>query len=124
MTKPHVRDLIKVVREIIMERPTTLYLNNARDGGCSYESGLCSDNSEGCVFGQGFKKIGWELPKEPTLYPGRKNDELKIEVILTGFFDYNTSEEIEWCSSLQYFQDRKKNWGECLLYANNTHPTI
>ncbi len=82
MEKPHVKDLIIAVRQLAVEHPTNVYLKanptiKRIRGNCSYTKGKCSgdreDDEEGCIFGRGFRRIGFTVPVEPRLYSKNEN---------------------------------------------------
>lgn len=85
-----------MVRKIAKERPDVKY-GMPESGTCSYDEGVCSDGSVGCIFGQAAKLLG-----EP-LYGSRE---------ITDYYDD------DWCLLVQTYQDKGRSWGEAVRQAD------
>ncbi len=93
--------LISEVRKIASERPDVVSDSKT----CMYDSGTCSDGSVGCLFGQGFAAIDWDLHDD-------QNDTMGIYSLLDGAGC--TGVMVDWCSELQLQQDKGFSWGVLL----------
>ncbi len=91
--------LISEVRKIASERPNV----TSDTKSCMYDSGVCSDGSVGCLFGQGFEAIGWK-PYSPN------NSNLSVLGVLDSH--YGDNDKLDWCSEVQDCQDNGMSWGE------------
>ncbi len=95
--------LVAEVRKIVAERPDVSY-----DGGCRYDSGVCSDGTVGCLIGQALGAIGWDL------YPENSGELISNLLEEAGYDDFRVS----WCRMVQSEQDCMSAWGGCVNYAD------
>ena len=96
--------LIAEVRRIASARPNV----TSDTKSCMYESGICSDGSVGCLFGQGFVALGWK-PYDPRVAMG-----------LSGVLDtdYGDDHRLDWCCDVQDHQDAGVPWAEAVQLAD------
>ena len=96
--------LISEVRKIASERPDVVSDSKT----CMYESGVCSDGSVGCLFGQGFAAMDW------------KPYTTGVRMGIQGVFDvfYGENEKLDWCSDVQDNQDGGMSWAKSVKSAD------
>lgn len=111
--------LFGVVRRKINESPNVVY--NRPEGGimCQYDSGVCSDGSVGCIWGQAFRELGLV-------------DDLHLNQSLVTYFDLHDIPvdrlSLAWAAAVQAGQDRGLSWGQAgdlaEVFVNNLDDTI
>ncbi len=99
--------LIETVRKIARERPDVTSDTKT----CMYESGVCSDGSVGCLFGQAFEAMGWK-PYDPVASQ-------TIDKVLNGEVGYGG--KVYWCADVQEVQDCGVPWGEAVRQVDDNH---
>jgi hypothetical protein len=117
-TKPLTIDnLLAEVRSLAMESPTNKYNRPPKKecdvftACCEYNRGTCDNGSEGCIFGQAFRRLGVEVTKV-----------LPINNLMREFFGEHPQMIKDWCWKLQHCQDTGKTWSEALSLADETYP--
>lgn len=130
-------DLIRCVRTVIGERPNTIYI----PCGCEYATGVCSDETIGCLIGQAIVRFGdddqrgsllladllnikalmykwkWQVFKSPDNKPSwrRLGESVPYE-------RESWNRETTWLMKIQGYQDSHYTWGEALDRADETCP--
>lgn len=103
-----ITELIARVREEANKRPNNVYRPDVKDRddlACFYNSGVCSDGTIGCIFGQ-------------ILSVNSYHGCLSIERVLEGIGMSASDDQILWCTMVQNHQDRGHTWSECVRYAD------
>lgn len=102
--------LINEVLRLARENPDYVYPSGG--GTCRYSSsGLVNGvpvdpDCKGCIFGQAFQNLGWELPGEGTYVGYSVGDEFSME-------------EKAFCNDLQAKQDSGTKWGDLVEIVEN-----
>lgn len=97
------------IRKLAAENPDFVYKPTEVKGGCKYNSGPVDQHtgklipeyeSEGCIFGQGLKSLGWDDPRELNI------------ICPIGYLIYGCPSP--W-RHVQKAQDKGITWGEAIL---------
>lgn len=111
-TSVTIDDLIAAVRQLAAEHPDNVYhkpLGHGWSTGCSYNNGLCDDGSEGCIFGQAFRRIGVDTSQMTTF--------IGVE-LARAFGERPVDEKMTWCAAVQARQDGGATWSSAVASAD------
>lgn len=118
-------DFCDAVRKHILENPDVTYVRSK--GYCSYSSGMCSNDTVGCLIGQVLGQFGYDT----TVI----NDSIEAYDIDDILFDYHrkcrqdpvidpesfSPAERRWLQVIQYHQDNGSTWKESLEHADKIY---
>lgn len=112
MTK--IEQLIAEVRRLAKEQPDFIYERSFGSFFCKYTSGA---NCSGCIFGQAVMNL-WPDSLN-TLKAVDDSNNFGIKGLFQQLSIEATRDEIHWCMNVQDYQDKKINWGCCVIRADN-----
>jgi hypothetical protein len=107
-------DIIEKVRELAKKVPDNKYNRDKNDrplsGQCSYETGLCTDGSIGCIFGQAALALGLRLVGGIAIDHVFSSRQITTETRL--------NRKISWCCAVQRYQDTGNTWAKAVEQAD------
>lgn len=124
-------NLISEVRKLAKEQPDFVYpktkeaVKDEENGEsntltCFYRS---DEHHVACIFGQAFKRMGIEAPKE---WEGKSIFALQnpraAQLVTRLPITDATFTQMKWCNEVQRNQDGGKRWGDCVGLADMMHP--
>lgn len=105
-----VEQLVAEVRKLANEKPGNVY-EAEPEYSCSYDTGVYSDGSVGCIFGQAFQRLG--VPIRGSLTIGFVIcDKLGVEA---------SKEQCLWMGHVQGCQDHGSNWARSVYLADEKY---
>lgn len=110
------RQLVDEVTKLATDCPDNKYISDEYP--CMYNSGMCTNGSIGCIFGQACKNLGLK----PLEGAGISSNIRKWEGNSSIIDCYEP--EISWCNIVQKKQDTNWSWSAALAAANERYPIV
>lgn len=111
-SKRPVSDLVKVVRELAQNAPDNKY-NRGDNVYCSFNKGLCTNGTVGCIIGQGLRKLEMKADDKRGL------SKIMIEDFVC--VDNRPGNELLWCDLVQFEQDCGSTWSKAVKVADEQY---
>ena len=108
-----IKELAKVVREMVEARPDNKYLS---EGVCYYSHGKCTDGSIGCLIAQCLPLVG--IPLDPRWDNVEKQKGTGIRTILEEYYEDGDEDALYWIDYVQSNQDDGCTWKEAIEGAD------
>jgi len=97
--------IINKIRQSGIDRPDTYYSKSGDM--CYYTDGLCSDQSQGCIFGQALIELDKDGDFRSIIDDNNYEDIVSLldRLVGSGWVETPTPEQYNWWESVQIGQD-------------------